>query len=308
MKKTLLFLLLVIAASMTALWFSFSAATLPVGKPPKFSLSDNNSPQGMTLTAISAGKMFSKAGLAYRGGDLNKEIVMSMGGVLIQHPKGNLLIDAGFASNIDEHFATTPAIMQRTSTYEAGTPIVQQLPKAGLSPKDLSAVILTHTHWDHVSGLADLPDVPVWVTKEELAFVNTDSELTKLARIIGIKNYQAIKFSQNDYLGFTKSYDVFNDQSVVIVPGAGHTPGALIVFVTLPNDDRYAFIGDLAWQKEGIDLPAEKPWLPRVLVEEDTEAVQALLVKMHHIQNQIPNMKVVPSHDQKAWTSLPTFR
>ena len=148
MKKTLLFLLLAIAVGMTALWLSFTAAILPVGKPPNFSLSENNSPQGMTLMAISAGKMFSKAGLAYRGGDFNKEIVMPMGGILIQHPKGNLLIDAGFASNIDEHFSTTPALMQRTSTYEAGTPIVQQLPQAGLSPKDLFAVILTHTHWD----------------------------------------------------------------------------------------------------------------------------------------------------------------
>ncbi len=293
---------------MTALttWLSstFSPEVLLVGTPPGISVNENKSPTAMRIHAISAGKMYSKAGLAFRGGKISEERVFTMGGVLIKHPKGNVLIDAGFASNIDEHFATTPFMMQRTSRYEAGETVAAQLVKFGLSASDLTSVILTHTHWDHVSGLADLPDVPVWVSKDELEFVNSDSDLSKLARIIGTENYTALEFEQSTFLGFPESVDVFGDGSLVVVPAAGHTPGSIIAFATLPDGQIYAFIGDLAWQKEGIDLPAEKPWLPRTLVKEDTESVRKLLMHMHHLQQMLPQLTVVPSHDKKVWDQL----
>lgn len=304
-KKIILGLAILMIISISWLTTTFSANVLQVDTPPTILLSENRSPSIMRMHAISAGKMYSKAGLAFRGGDLNEERVFTMGGVLVTHPKGNVLIDAGFASNIDEHFATTPYMMQKTSRYEGGDTVAAQLPKVGLSVTDLSSVILTHTHWDHVSGLADLPDVPVWVSKEELAFVNSESELSKLARMIGTKNYSALEFEKVEFMGFSQSADLFGDGSLVVVPAAGHTPGAVIVFVTLPTGQIYALIGDLAWQKEGIDLPAEKPWLPRTLVKEDTEAVRKLLIHMHQLQELFPTLTVVPSHDEKVWKTLP---
>lgn len=305
MKRVLILLLLIIVAA--AVWFgsTFSAALLPIGEPPKFSVPINNSPQGMRVFSIPAGEMLSKAGLAYRGGDLGEERVFAMAGALIKHPKGNLLIDTGFGKEVDAHFATTSKLMQRTSTYKAGETVAEQLPRAGLAVSDLQAVLLTHAHWDHVSGLEDLPGVPVWVTQAELDFVNSGSEHTALARMIGTDAYQVYSFNDGSYLGFNSSYDVFGDGSVVIVPASGHTSGAVIIFVTLPNNQRYAFIGDLAWQNEGVDLPAEKPWLPRVMIGEDRESVQRLLVHMHHLQALVPELIVVPSHDLRAWDDLP---
>jgi glyoxylase-like metal-dependent hydrolase (beta-lactamase superfamily II) len=54
------------------------------------------------------------------------------------------------------------------------------------------------------------------------------------------------------YLGFPRSHDVYGDGSIVCVPAPGHTPGSIIVFVTLPNNVRYALVGDLVWQREGL--------------------------------------------------------
>ena len=280
------------------------AAKLSLGEAPVIEVPSNNSPPQMSITAIMTGKMFSKAGLAYRGGDLREERELAMGVILIKHPGGNLVVDAGFGSEVGAHFATTPELMQRTSKYQAGTTVVEQLPQAGLGISDLQAVILTHAHWDHVSGLADLPGVPVWVTSAELDFVNSDSEHTALARAIGVETYQTYSFNDGAYLGFNSSYDVYGDGAVVIVPASGHTPGSVIVFVNLPSKQRYAFIGDLAWQSEGVDIPAEKPWLPRVLVGEDREPVQQLLVRMHHLQKLMPELTVVPAHDQRVWDKL----
>lgn len=304
MKKIIILLLLIIIVAVLGLGSTFMAATLPLGESPRIEVPINSSPPQMSIDAIMTGKMFSKAGLAFRGGDLSEERVFAMGVIVVKHPQGNLIIDAGFGSEIDAHFATTPELMQRTSKYQAGRTVVEQLPQIDLSISDLHAVILTHAHWDHVSGLADLPGVPVWVTSAELDFVNSDSEQTALARAIGVESYQAYSFKDGPYLGFNSSYDVFGDGAVVIVPATGHTPGSVIVFVNLPSKQRYAFIGDLAWQSEGVDIPAEKPWLPRVLVGEDREPVKQLLVRMHHLQKLMPELMVVPAHDQRVWDSL----
>ena len=48
------------------------------------------------------------------------------------------------------------------------------------------------------------------------------------------------------------------------VPAPGHTPGSIIVFVTLPKNVRYALVGDLVWQREGLTGLEERPLLSRL--------------------------------------------
>jgi N-acyl homoserine lactone hydrolase len=52
---------------------------------------------------------------------------------------------------------------------------------------------------------------------------------------------------------------VWGDGSIVLVPAPGHTPGSIVAFIALPTGKRYALIGDLTWQLEGVTA-----W-PRVL-------------------------------------------
>jgi len=156
-----------------------------------------------------------------------------------------------------------------------------------------------------VSGLADLPGVPVWVNDQERSFIKYGDDATALIRSFGDLNYRVYNFPSGPYLGFNKSYDVFEDGSVVLVPASGHTPGSIIAFITLPGDKRYALIGDLVWQTEGINLPAEKPWISRKLVDWDEQRVRQLIVQMHQLQAAIPGLVIVPAHDRRVWDTLP---
>ena len=61
------------------------------------------------------------------------------------------------------------------------------------------------------------------------------------------------EFEGPPYLGFSASYDVWGDGSIVLVPAPGHTPGSIVVFITLQSGKRYALIGDLTWQLDGIE-------------------------------------------------------
>ena len=304
MRRILLFFGFALLIAIAALAWSFAPQDLTA--PADASLvppAPVASP--VTIKAIMAGKMYSSAGFAYRGGDLLEERVFGMGGILIEHPKGKLLFDAGFGSAVDAQLKTTPWLMQNTARMEKEPTVAAQLAAAGIAQSALAGVVLTHAHWDHVSGLVDLPDVPVLVPQAELDFVNNGGAATEVARQIGTKNYRIYVFDGGPYLGFPRSLDFFGDGSVVLVPAPGHTPGSIFAFVTASEGKRYVLIGDTAWQNEGVDLPAEKPWLSRRLVDNDEARVRALLVHLHQLKQAMPDLIVVPAHDRRVWEALP---
>lgn len=104
------------------------------------------------------------------------------------------------------------------------------------------------------------------------------------------------------YLGFPSSFDVYGDGSIVIVPVGGHTTGSVVVFASLPTGKRYAFIGDLTWQLDGIRLRAERPLLLRMLADVDPGQVRENLLRVIAIADL---MQIVPAHDLTAYDGIP---
>jgi glyoxylase-like metal-dependent hydrolase (beta-lactamase superfamily II) len=307
MKKILIVLTAALAAALGTLAYSFAPVALETGAAPQFEIPAAKPPAGMRISVLHAGKMFSKAGFAYRGGDLTESRVFGMAAILVQHPKGRLLFDAGFGSRVDEHFRTIPPLMQKLSKYEKEATVAQQLAAAGIAAESLMGIVLTHAHWDHVSGLEDLKGVPVWVTQPELDFIRSGNRGARLAHSFGELNYKTYAFDGGPYLGFEHSLDVFGDGSVVLVPVPGHTPGSIIAFVTLPGGGRYALVGDLVWQREGVEIPAERPWVSSDMVDDDAEGVRRWIVHMHHLSKAMPGLVIVPAHDRRVLETLPSL-
>lgn len=305
MRRLLSLLALLLLAGFVALGWTFVPRDLEVPPAPAITAPPAMTAPGVTVKAVLAGKMYSSAGFAYRGGDLLEERVFNMGGVLVQHPKGTLLFDTGFGAKVAEHFKMTPWLMQNTARFEREPTVAEQLAAAGIT---LNGIVLTHSHWDHVSGLEDLPAIPVYVTQAELDFINSGNPATELASTLGTKDYRVYDFPNGPYLGFDRSFDFFGDGSVVLVPAPGHTPGSIFAFITASDGRRYVLIGDTAWQAEGVDRPAEKPWLARRLVDNDAERVRDLLVRLHQLKQAMPDLIVVPAHDRRIWEALPQLK
>lgn len=300
----LLFLLL---AGAVVLAWSFTPATLSVSPLQEDNLPNATPPAGMSLSSLPTGTMKSRAALAYRGGRFADEREFSMTAVLVRHPRGDLLFDTGFGRHLDQHLAMQRALARATTTFSKGIPAADQLSARGFDIGKLAGVVLTHAHWDHVSGLDSLPGVPVWVNAAERDFIDDGGDMTSVARSIGKLDFKLYRFSDKPYLGFTQSLDVWGDGSIVLVPAAGHTPGSVIAFIALPSGARYALLGDLVWQTEGIDLPAERPWITRVLVDVDAQAVRQNIEHVAAIHRRFPQIGMIPAHDARAMSALPVF-
>jgi len=301
-KPTLSLAAFLASLSLSACQAPPAAAELavPTSPPPA------HPPAGMRIAALPSGSTQSSAAMAYEGGKGDDKRTFVAGAILVDHPKGRLLFDAGYGRDLAEHFKTAPKIMQMSVKPVLTRPVVEQLAAAGIAPSGLKAIVLTHAHWDHVSGVADMPGVPVWASRAEMAFINSGKDGGTLARKLGLKDYRAFDFPDGPYEGFARSWDVFDDGSVVLVPAAGHTPGSIVAFVNTPDGRRYALIGDTAWQAEGVTLPAQKPLLTR-FVDEDAAATKAMLEKLHALKQAQPDLVIVPAHDARVWATLPAL-
>ncbi|MFS0702441.1 MBL fold metallo-hydrolase [Cellulomonas sp. 179-A 4D5 NHS] len=258
-------------------------------------------PPAVRLYQLPTGTYETRAAFAVTGGRLRDRRRFAATSVLVQHPAGDLLIDAGFGAHLDEHVRLLPRIER--APLERGRTVREQLDAVGYDVDRLLGVLVTHVHWDHVSGLDSL-DTPVWLTAEERGYGDTDPHGAVFRVASAGRRIREYALDGPPYLGFPASHDVHGDGSVVVARAGGHTPGSVVVFVCLPTGERYGFIGDLTWQRDGIERRAERPWLLRRLADVDADLVRTGLDRSIALRDVV---HVVPSHDVSAYDSIPVL-
>lgn len=256
-------------------------------------------PTGMRIFQLPTGSYLTRAAFAFRGGRWGDQRDFAATAVLVQHPRGDILIDAGFGAHAEQHIGMLPAF--RRSPHDLSATASHQLDAAGYDRQRLLGVALTHSHWDHVSGL-DSIDVPIWMAREERRYAEAAKDDRIFAAVSAGREIREYPFDGPALLGFRSSFDFYGDGSVVIVPAGGHTPGSVVIFVTIPSGRRYAFIGDLTWQLDGVTRGVDRPLLMRTLADSDAAQVRRDLALVIAIAGR---MQVVPAHDARGYDGIP---
>jgi glyoxylase-like metal-dependent hydrolase (beta-lactamase superfamily II) len=160
-------------------------------------------------------------------------------------------------------------------------------------------------HWDHVGGIEDFQNIKVWTDKNEKQFAFSGDasypEFTKEQYDSPKVKWKDIDFKPRPYENFDKSYDFYGDGTIVIVPLYGHTPGSIGIFVNKSPTKRYLFIGDLAWLKEGYQIPAHKSWIASKFADRKKEMVEKQLIKVHQLNKLRPEIIILPAHDLRTY-------
>ncbi len=230
--------------------------------------------------------------------------------VLVRHPQGTLLFDTGLGRDVERQFSVNGVIDREFFGYRAEEPAQAQLARHGVAPASLMAIIPSHMHWDHVSGLADFPDTDVWVqTTEREHAAQGHAPAFLQSQFSGVKRWRELSFAPVPYLCFAAQRDVFGDGSVVLVPLAGHTAGHVGMFLNLPSGRRYFFTGDVTWTLEGLQRHTDRPWITRTAVKLDYDSTsnRRAIVQIHRLMQRYPQLVVVPAHDEFVAKTLPRF-
>jgi glyoxylase-like metal-dependent hydrolase (beta-lactamase superfamily II) len=234
----------------------------------------------------------------------------TVSGLLIRHPTADVLVDAGNSSRFDEEISGHPwAVRFRLQVLlgalKARTPLGELLKRLNVDTRRLM-FIASHAHLDHIGGLMDLPPVPVLMAKEERAYL-ADRAAWEIGYVMPAQavvlldgRIVPVEFTAQRYEIFERSYDVFRDGSVVIVPLFGHTPGSVGVFVNLSAEKRLLHIGDATDDVKGYQDNVGKTLALRA-TDKDRARADAVVTQLHHLHRQQPALHILPAHGRPAW-------
>lgn len=195
------------------------------------------------------------------------------------------LVDCGPDSDDAQHVRCHNPLAREEDQY-----ILAQLEKHGVAPEQLTALIATHLHWDHLQAISELPsDLPIYVQREEFAYAGTRRGMT------GNAPYET-DLAEQGLPYFLRCYHQYRfldgaatiAEGISVVPVPGHTPGCQAVLVDTAQGTR-ALVGDLVNLQEN--------WAAQRIpgLNYDRDACLASYQLMRSFEQQ--GVTIVPSHD-----------
>ena len=114
-----------------------------------------------------------------------------------------------------------------------------ELQKLNIAPDKITAVLLTHTHGDHVAAIKLFKKAKIYLSKQEEQMINGEkSVFLWFGNKIDTKVYSLIFDNQVFYIGNIKIKGILTP---------GHTPGSMSYLI----NDKYLFVGDALSIKSG---------------------------------------------------------
>ena len=181
------------------------------------------------------------------------QIILNVFAFLIEHPKGLILVDTGWHSDMrydqynalgEFHFRINKAFLPK------GQAIDEHLSVMGIQPSDLDYVLLSHLHTDHVSGVKLVSDAKkILVSDIELSDAEGAFAQSYEHSMWRGVNIETFKLEDTGIGPHGKSFDLFNDGTITMISVAGHTNG--LCAVQVKNNDKFVLLtGDAAYAKK----------------------------------------------------------
>ena len=223
------------------------------------------------------------------------------------HPSGLTIIDPAFGTTIAHDLARAGFLfMVIGGSADTKRPLVDVLRDEGIDPSDVHFALATHLHWDHIGALRDLPNAKILIGQQELESVRHFHQWVEDGvmphHLASVKDRLfTFSFSGPPRDGFSASFDVFGDGSVVAVPLPGHTDGSTGFWVTDRQGHHWLLIGDASWTVRGVEKPAHKT----VPIDANLDELSKTLGLLHALFVNRPDVTIVPAHDERALSLLP---
>jgi glyoxylase-like metal-dependent hydrolase (beta-lactamase superfamily II) len=184
----------------------------------------------ITVTDIS---MFSP------GVDLGVKKTLNNSVYVIKHPKGVFVWDTGLNDDLIEQ---PGGVMVAGGAFhlKTSTTLVEQLQQINLTPEQVDYVGISHFHFDHTGNLNLFKNAKILLQQQEL-----DAAFSVDAQKYYFDPASYAQISRDNFIPLNGQYDVFGDQSVVIYPARGHSPGHQVLLLALKQQGSIVLSGDL---------------------------------------------------------------
>lgn len=175
--------------------------------------------------------------------------------LLVEDGDRKILIDTGLGSKQDNKF--------RSHFHPHGSAdLIDSLEKVGCSAEDVTDVLLTHFHFDHVGGAVyndefghhhpTFPNATYWTNEAHYKWAY-DPNYRERASFLR-ENFEPLKnFGQLQYMDVEQGVR-FSDH-ITLDFAFGHTEAMMIPYISLPNGNTLVFTADLLPSHCHIGMP-----------------------------------------------------
>jgi len=206
--------------------------------------------------------------------------------------KGNngkiILVDAGFSGDSE--------INPKFITYSRPD---RMLEKINIKPEDITDIIITHPHWDHIGGIDLFPGAMVWMQKDDYDyFVGTAWQ--KDGNRNGFNEKDVLKIVQRNLekkLTLVKGDDIEILPGIKVFIGSKHTYESQYVLVGT-GSDKVIIASDNTWFYYNLTHLFPIP------VTLDSKAYTKNLKRMKSMVTNVD--RIIPGHDPLVFSKFPS--
>ncbi|MDQ1455780.1 MAG: hypothetical protein QOH28_1400 [Actinomycetota bacterium] len=203
-------------------------------------------------------------------------------GLLIEHDDGLFVFDTGF--DLEHTNAVLPFELPEQTPEQT---IPAQLRVCGFEPGDVTTLVNSHLHFDHVGGNKHLPDAPVVVHERELEQARNFQPFERFGYSDRSWDYEGATFR-------TISGDTELARGLWLFETAGHTIGHYSLLVTPDSGRPMVFAFDVVYTAEAL----EKGVQPGFHYDPVAGVASIERVKQVAAENEA---EIFFSHDMDAW-------
>lgn len=199
----------------------------------------------------------------------------------------NILVDAGFLDTA----RTTPVPVMPPDLV---------LKKIGVKASDITDVIITHPHYDHIGGVTLFPNAKVWMQKEDFEYFVGEAWQGRGKAIAFQKNdvRNIIEISLQGRLNLVRGDDVEIMPGIRVYTGSKHSFENMYLLVNSNSEtNKILLASDAIWLYYNLHN-----LLPATLCLDPVAYVEA----MKRIKTLVPNPDlIIPGHDDLIFSKFP---
>lgn len=223
---------------------------------------------------------------------------------VIEHPQGLVLFDTGLdpAVQTNARYVSHPIgrfFMRRLFrlAMQPEDRLGSKLAQLGFDASTVSKAVISHLHFDHVGGIAEIPQAELLVSRDEWAQLlrpHPDRDFIFKEHIqLPTAKWRMVDFTPTSdplFAPFGGHHDLMGDGALVLLPTPGHTPGSLSMLVRIEGQTPILLVGDLCYDVESL-------MNDRTPGTGNRNRLLASYAAVRSLKRQLPDLMILPAHD-----------
>ncbi len=173
------------------------------------------------------------------------------------------------------------------------------LQRLNVRPNEITDIIITHPHYDHIGGIGLFPDATVWIQREDYVYLVADAwqpggearpfAKADVRRVVDVNLERRLRFVNGDSVEILPGIRAFT--------GSRHTIASQHLLVNTASE-KVLLASDDAWFYANLTIPASVPL---------TTDPQAYLRQLKRMKTLVTDQNlIIPGHDAQVMQRFPS--